>query len=104
MSRTVEEIRTILSNKYGYNMDDLKDNKKALRERLEAHEAEEVLTEMLDEIDLENVEDEKPLELEASVDLHELMEEPLQPPMDSAGWADYVLTTARSAARCSLAW
>ena len=42
MSRTVEEIRTILSNKYGYNMDDLKDNKKALRERLEAHEAEEV--------------------------------------------------------------
>jgi hypothetical protein len=36
------------------------------------------------------------LSLEASVDLHELMDEPLQPPMDSPDWADYVLSQFRS--------
>tara|TARA_R100000995_G_scaffold84716_2_gene64453 strand:+ start:180 stop:1082 length:903 start_codon:yes stop_codon:yes gene_type:complete len=97
MSRTVEEIRSVLKEKYGYNESDLKkESKKVLRERLEAHEAEEVLAEMLEDIDLEGQEDEKPLSLEASVDLHELMDEPLQPPMDSPDWADYVLSQFRS--------
>lgn len=95
MSKTVKEIRTELKDKYGYTDDQLKLGKKELREQLELLENEIVCE--IKEGTLENMLEQFEVEEEqASVDVSELLEQPIQPSMDSPEWADYVLSQFRS--------
>lgn len=92
MARTVEEIRSVLRDKHGYTQEQLKANKAVLKHELEHLEAEEVIVDMLEGVDLNNAEEEE----EASVDLSEVLDGPTIPTMDSPEWADYVLSQLRN--------
>ena len=94
MTKTGKEIRTELKDKYGYTDDQLKLGKKELREQLELLENEIVCE--IKEGTLENMLEQFEVEEEqASVDVSELLEQPIQPSMDSPEWADYVLSQFR---------
>lgn len=92
MARTVEEIRSVLHSKYGYNKEQLDVSKKILRGQLEDLEKEEVVTDMLEEVDLSSAEE----EAEAPVDLSGIVDSPITPAMDAPEWADYVLSQFRN--------
>lgn len=87
MSRTIEEIRSALKNKHGFVGEQLKLGKKELRMKLEELEAESFVEDTVAMEDTEECED-------ASVDVLEMS--PIQPPMDSEDWADYVMSQFKS--------